>query len=190
MEKNASIKLRDIARESNASADQIKYWIKLLRIKPKVRGRTGYLTQPEAALLKEMIQRVGEGESPKEAAEKLTDSIPVQSSTATGESPSLVAVQESLTNMKDALWVMATELRRTHEKMAAMSREVLELRSENGVLRSQMLQILPPKPPEKVIVPWSPNPRKDPLETLSWWEKTWVRLVHPERCRHMEENTI
>ena len=125
MAEKATIKFRDIARESNASADQVKYWIKLLRIRPQIRGRTGYLTQPEAALLREMIQRVGEGESPKEAAEVLTDSVPVYPLDSSESSPSLVNIYETMGNMKEVLLVMATELRTTHEKMDIMTQRSL-----------------------------------------------------------------
>jgi len=184
MAEKATIKFRDIARESNASADQVKYWIKLLRIRPQIRGRTGYLTQPEAALLREMIQRVGEGESPKEAAEVLTDSVPVYPLDSSESSPSLVNIYETMGNMKEVLLVMATELRTTHEKMDIMTREVAGLRSENQHLHSQMLQLLPPKPPTQL----SPNHAKAPLEGMTWWEKAWVKILHPERCRRIEES--
>lgn len=182
-EKNT--RLRDVGRQAGITADQAKYWARLLGISPVVRSKVGYLSTREGAILSEMAQMVAGGATPKEAADKLTGSVPVQpaSKQLDSTSPSLVALAEQMKAMEQAFILVADELKTNRAKMDTLILEMENVRRENAALR---LQLVPPAEPAKPVMVWQPDTPRDPLEGASWFERLYISVLRPERLRRYQ----
>ena len=73
---------------------------------------------------------------------------------------------------------LAHDLEGTRKAALAIEAKVNSLAEKKKVEVDETLQAKP-----KPFKPWKPSKTSDPLEGLSWFEKLWVQIAHPERCR-------
>jgi len=159
MSEQIMIRLSEVTKE--ASIDQLKYWCKLLKIKPKIISRAAHITDSEASLINEMVKLIQAGKKPREAAESLSDKA--------------VTVSPQVKNNNDE--VMGKRIDALEKAVLAMANQVQKLTKENRALR---LAILPTTQKTK-IVPWFPKPVKK--IKCSWYKKLWLELFSPEILR-------
>lgn len=162
-----TIPLREVAREAEISADQAKYWVKLLGISPKVHGRVGYLESDEVASLQKMARLIKEGANPKSAAEKVKG--PAASVAMVSQPPKT----DDLDEIRKALMLLVESNRAATEENRQMKEELRALRQEN--LAIQKLLTPPPitekpKPPAPIrAVVLEPSQRN-----ISFWESVTI----------------
>lgn len=176
------VSLRDLAQKTEATIPQLKYWLKLLGFLTIVRSRTAYVTQDQADLLSQIAAMIQGGMAPSDAVAKVAPE-PVSTAMVVRSDDPIIPTTHSLENIENAMMEMA---RTFGEGMNALRQEIRDLRQENHDLRSRMIRLLPPADPPPQVIPWHPEPARDPLAGKSWWEQAWVRFAHPERCRRSE----
>lgn len=91
----------------------------------------------------------------------------------------LSQIDTRLGGIEKVMLIMAEEVKNSR-------REIESVRQENAVLRSQLLQLLPPIDPPKQITPWHPELPKDPLEGKTWLEKQWIAFFRPWEMRQFD----
>lgn len=139
-----TIPLREVAREAGISADQAKYWVRLLGISPKVHGRVGYLESDEAANIQKMAHLVKEGANPKNAAEKIKGPA-----TAVALVPQ-PQKNDDLDEIRKALMLLVESNRAVTEENRLMREEIRSLRQESLVFQKLLT---PPPIPVKPKLP-------------------------------------
>lgn len=144
-----------------ASVDQLKYWCKLLKIKPKVISRSAHITNDEVALIHEMVQLIQAGKKPSEAAKTFSNKevtvSPLEQNTG----------DPILHNRMDSL----------EKAVLIMAEQIQGLRKEN---RALLLELRPTKSKTKII-PWSP--KQTQRKKYPWYKKIWFELTSPEILR-------
>jgi len=185
-----TIPLREIARETCITADQAKYWIKLLHIAPKIKGRVGYLESNEAAQLRTMAKLVAQGSNPKEAAAKITG-ITDENNIVVHEKNGIEDLQKALMLIVEANKATLEENRQIKEAIQLMQQEVkdqiFKLTEENRKLR---LIFEPPQISKQIDV-WKPKQSKiNPLQSKNWLEKIYIKIFQPEKMRQFETQTL
>ena len=81
-----------------------------------------------------------------------------------------------LEEIKKVMLMMAEQNQKTQE-------EVKALRQENQALRAFLM---PPPEPIKAVIPWKPEPAKDPLEGMTWYQQAYVKVFEPEKLRRYD----
>ena len=169
------IPLKDLAKE--ATIPQLKYWAKLLSILLIVRGRVAHVNSDDAQKLLKIAELVKEGKSPQDAAEVVgvvnREIIP---SAETNNRSGIFDLKEKI-----------DRLERRNEgienALLAVVEEMRNLRQENSALKQYLM---PPPEPAKVIIPWQPEPPKDPLEGLTWVQRAYVQVFEPQKMRKFD----
>ena len=163
-----TVPLREIAREAGISADQAKYWVKLLGISPNIHGRIGYLDADESEKVKAMARLVVTGDNPKEAAAKVKGSV-----TDTAIIPQ--TKNDPLEEIRKVLMLLVEENRALRVEVSAMQK-CLEFK-KTEVLASIPVSDSPINPKKETPSPRS-APKVSPLvvklppvqRQLSTWE--------------------
>ena len=73
------------------------------------------------------------------------------------------------------------------ERLETIEKAVLMLVDENRRLanenKSLRIYLMPPELPAVPVIPWLPEARKDPLEGMAWYQRTYVKVIEPWRMR-------
>lgn len=184
--------LPEAAENVGATVDQLRYWITLMEIESTRRGKCRYLAEEDVTRLRGMAAMVKGGTPPKEAAalarEKPTEAVII---------PAPAAQPPAIPNdFQRVLLLLAEENRQIKQTMGAILEEVKAVRTENTGLREQMALLMPPKKDEKLLevlnrTPepvnvWKPEPAKNPLEGMNWFQKTYVKVFEPQKLRRYD----
>lgn len=174
--------LPEVARLLGVTVDQCRYWLTLLGIVISHQGRVRVIPEDVVETLGKVAELVKAGASPKDAcmavkgqptdAQILPVTLPVTGSPI-GE---LVNFRGQLEEIKKVMLLMAEQNQKTQE-------EVRALRQENHALRAYLM---PPPEPVTPVIPWKPEPAKDPLEGMTWYQKTYVKLFEPQKLRRYD----
>lgn len=174
------VSLSEIARQLQADTDTVRYWVKLLGVPTSKAGKLRCVSPEGAKDLEKVAAMVRAGTSPGDAVRVVrsspADLVPIEPQPLQ-ENP----IREDLDQIKKSLVLLSEVVKRSFEENQAIRAENRELRQDLAAIRAA---ILPPAPQRQVIA-WHPEPRKDPLEGLGFLERFWVELVHPERCRQV-----
>lgn len=174
--------LPEVARLLGVTVDQCRYWLTLLGIVISHQGRVRVIPEDVVETLGKVAGLVKAGASPKDAcmavrsepsdAQILPVTLPVTGSPI-GE---LVNFRGQLEDIKKVMLLMAEQNQKTQE-------EVRALRQENQVLRAYLM---PPPEPATPVIPWKPELARDPLEGMTWFQKTYVKLFEPQKMRRYD----
>lgn len=174
--------LPEVARALGVTVDQCRYWLTLLGIVISHQGRVRVVPEDVVETLGKVAGLVKAGAAPKNAcmavrgeieeAKILPVNLPVTSSPI-GE---MINFRGQLDEIKKVMLMMAEQNQKTQE-------EVKALRQENQALRAFLM---PPQDPPKPVIPWKPEPAKDPLEGMNWFQKTYVKVFEPQKLRQYD----
>jgi len=159
-------RIADIAKETGVSTTTVYKHLKRLKSQMKEylikEAGITYLAKPGAEILKNVI--LTPAENPRL----------IQSTSNLLSKP----LETRLEHLEKAVLMLVDELKGSRQIQAQTQAQVTNLLHENRRLR---IMLSPPEPVKTIT--WQPSEKKDPLEGLAWWEKTWIKMVHPERCR-------
>ena len=175
---NSTLRLLADLADDTTTHDQLKYWCKLLDIKTDRIGRKAALNTKDFDRVAEMKHLVLAGKSPSEAASVVSGESGEKRSPLPEKSGSMIPgdlLLDKLEKIENALLLVAGELRDTKVRLSRVEKE-------NRMLRLQ----IEPSPQKMKFIPWAPPDFRDPLAGLPWWQKAWVRLTAPEKCRRVE----
>lgn len=191
MAENILVALKTIV-PGKATVDQLKYWCKLVGIKPKIVGRQGHVTPADAAVLREMARLVEEGQAPSVAAATVGNSLMVKPIHCEVEENhgKLSAIEKALLVVANESVAIRAEIGTLRQENQALRWEIAGLRQESQASRSDVAMIrqllTPPADQPSQVEPWKPKVRRDPLEGQPWYQRLWVSLVDPASLRAAE----
>lgn len=172
---NEFVTLPEASRIARTTPDRARYWLSLLGIETFKNGKFRYVPPMAVAILQAMAGLIGEGMAPAEAAKQAREKAATDATAIAAPVPTPdPRPDDRLANLEKAVLTMA-------ESFQAMAAENKALRLELSTIKAHLL---PPPTPTCQVIPWAPPKREDPLAGKSWWEKTWIKIAHPERCRH------
>lgn len=160
---------------SKATVDQIKYWCKLLGIRPVIISRASHVTATQCDLIKRMADLIEHGTRPRDAALMLEE-------TAVTVSPDLCTLnklQVETTERIDSLEKAVMLLVEQNKKLA----EKLDMQGElqNKKLESIHHYLTQPRIKAKKFKLWEPQPKR--RSQFSFLQKFWYELVDPAKLR-------
>ncbi len=179
MDQVNKIPLKDLASDQ-ATPDQLRYWCRLLGIRPEVSGRIAYLTGDQATQVKRMAAAIAAGMSPRDAVTQIGTMAFIIPAVAGPRHDDL-----RLDSLEKAVLSMAGRVGELVEEIRMVRQENQALRGEIALARLALAPPIPVELPRKVV-PWSPNPIRDPAEGMPWWRVAWLSLVAPEQFRRYE----
>lgn len=171
--------LPEVARLLGVTVDQCRYWLTLLGIVISHQGRVRVISEDVVETLGKVAALVKTGIAPKSACmavrSEITEGqiVPVNLPVTSSPIAELINFKGQLEEIKNVMLLMAEQSQKTQV-------EVMALRKENQALKAFLM---PPSEPTKPVTPWKPEPAKDPLEGMSWYQKAYVKIAEPWRMR-------
>lgn len=180
------IALRETAKNAGITPAQAKYWVHLLGVFLVMKGRTGFLGAEDSQKITKMAGLVSGGLSPKEAALEISgvvheNALVPENSERSGNGFEIL--EGKITGLEQQNVMIEKALMLLVEENKALRGEVSRLADSNNALR---VQLMPPQEPVKPVIPWKPEPAKDPLEGMSWFQKTYVKVFEPQKLRRYD----
>ena len=126
------IPLKDLVTKE-VSHDRLKYWVKLLEIRPQVTNHIALITPEESSQIKTLASMVSQGVSPKSAAKKIKGDL------STVTLPAKVNPSGEVTELKGLLLLFADEIKKSREENTALVGKIDRLSSEVASLRGFLL---------------------------------------------------
>lgn len=175
MSDNLSLELKSLISDK-ATHDQLKYWCKLLGVRPVVKARIAHITVAENEKLREMIVLISSGVTPKEAVRRL-GSVKEESGHLVTWSPDLVSSE--LSELKKAVLSMAEKMNVIIEENRALRSEVSSLQkcleyrkpepSTHTAVSESLITTRKEEPPRRSAPPIR-TATLNPARSLSLWE--------------------
>jgi AcrR family transcriptional regulator len=147
-------RISEIAKENGVSLQTVYRHLKKLD-----RSIKGYVCKEKGII---SLNEEGEQLLKESLNNSTTNVLPVSIS----QQPALTPVLARLETIEKAVLMLVEENRR--------------LANENKALR---IYLLPPEKPSVPVIPWQPEPPKDPLEGMSWYHRAYIKVVKPWRMR-------
>lgn len=174
------VSISEAARIVGIDPDKARYWLKLLDVETTKAGKSRCVAPDAITLLALMNSLVVQGTSPGDAA-RIAKETPVDLKPVVAEKTENNVVQTQLEELKKAFLLMGEAFK---TEIQGLKAEVRNLAEENKSLRVQLLP--PPQEPAKKIIPWQPDTPKDPLEGMSWIQRTYVQVFEPQKLRQYD----
>lgn len=128
MNDHVLIPLKDLVTEE-VSHDRLKYWVKLLEIRPQITNHIAFLTPEESSQIKTLASMVSQGVSPKSAAKKIKGDL------FSVTLPAKLQPSGEVAELKGLLLLFADEIKRSREENTALVAKLDRLSSEVFSLR-------------------------------------------------------
>jgi len=173
------VSISEAARVVGLDPDKARYWLKLLEVETTKAGKSRCVAPEAVTLLAAMNNLVSQGTSPSDAA-RIARETPIETKPIVPEKAENT-VQTQLDEMKKAFLFMGETVK---NEIQGLRSEIRNLTEENKNLRVQLLPA--PQEPAKAVVPWKPEPPKDPLEGMSWFQRAFVEVFEPQKMRRYD----
>lgn len=164
------IRIDEIAQ--SATVPQIKYWCKLLKIKPKIISRASHVTNEEAEVLKKISTLVSNGMRPQEAVKLTSNELMITSSV----SPKPV-INKEIAELKDVIMLLVEQNKKLENKIDNQNVFINKQAKDLQIIK----QALFPTNTAKKIEVWKPERKKTP--EYPYLKRIWYSFVNPERLR-------
>jgi len=174
------VSISEAARIVGIDPDKARYWLKLLEVETTKAGKSRCVAPDAVTLLASMNSLVTQGTSPSDAA-RIAKETPIELKPIVAEKAENNAIQVQLEELKKAFLFMGEAFK---TEMQGLKAEIRNLAEENKTLRVQLLPA--PQDPPKQITPWQPETPKDPLEGMSWFQRTLVHVFEPQKLRRYD----
>jgi len=171
------VSISEAARIVGIDPDKARYWLKLLEVETTKAGKSRCVAPDAVTLLALMNSQILQGTSPSDAA-RITKETPIELKPVVAEKTENNTIQLQLEELKNAFLFMG-EIFKT--EIQGLKIEIRNLAEENKNLRIQLLP--PPQEPPEKIIPWQPETPKDPLNGMTWIERTFVQVFEPQKMR-------
>lgn len=180
------IALRETAKTAGITPAQAKYWVRLIGVCLVMKGRTGFLDVANSRKLVKMAELVAGGSSPKDAALQISGVVQGNSlMPVKQEQPGngFEILEERIAGLDYRNSMIEKALMLLVEENKALRGEVSRLADSNNAFR---MQLMPPLKTAKSVVPWKPEPTKDPLEGMTWLQQVYVKVFEPQKLRRYD----
>lgn len=177
------IALRETAKTAGITPAQAKYWVHLIGACLVMKGRAGFLDMTDSQKLVKIAELVSAGSSPKDAALQVSGVVQGNSLMPVKQEHSgngFEILEGKIAGLEQRNSMIEKALMLLVEENKALRWEVSRLADSNNALR---VQLMPPQEPVKPVIPWEPGPEKDPLEGMTWFQKTYTKIFEPQKLR-------
>ncbi len=177
-----NISFSEVAKYADITRDQLRYWIKLLKIKPIKEGRTLFLPNGSENLLEAMHQAVKSGLSLKASAQEVLNihTLPqVTSENKTLENNKILT--DRISSLEKAVMLLV-EQNKTLAKINEAQNKLFSENFQKQEKRLDKIQLqLNPAITNKKIEVWKPSISKRPK--LSIMQRIWYEVTNPTKLR-------